>query len=170
MGYVNITDISQFIPPAEIQKSAGTWTPTLSGHLVCDVRTAAAAGFYLFIPIRLPASNAATQAAKIKSVDIWYKVATAAMAGMASVVAKKMTLSANGVAVAGEAFADVTLDANHDTMGERLAAADHKMTVSFDDEPFLEDDEVYYIIVSCEGAATSVFTLFGAQANFELRL
>lgn len=170
MGYVNLKDICKFIPPAEIIKSAGTWTPTLAVHLVYEARTAAAGGFYVFIPIVLPASDNAKQCAKLISVDIWYKVATAAMADMASVTVKKQTLPADTVNFTGADYTAITLDAAHDTAAERKAVASHKMTVTFTDEPYIEDDEFLYIVMSCEAAATSAFSLYGAQANFELKM
>jgi hypothetical protein len=170
MGYVKLKDICKFIPPAEIIKSAGTWTPTIALHNIYEARTAEAGGFYLFIPIKLPASDVGTQGAKLKSVDIWYKIATAAMADMAAVEIKRQTLLPNGTAVAGADYTGFTLDADHDTAAERKTIASHKMTLTFTDEPFLQDDEVYYIVITCEAAVTSAFSLIGAQVNFELRL
>jgi hypothetical protein len=170
MGYVNLQDICQFISPAEILKSAGTWTPTLALHLPYEAKTAAADSFYLMIPVKLPASNVGTQCAKLKSVDIWYKIATAAFTDIPQVAVKKQTLSANAVAVSAVDYTAFSLDAAHDTAAERKTLASHKMTVTFTDEPYLEDDEVYWIIITCEAAATSAFSLFGAQANFELRM
>jgi hypothetical protein len=170
MGYVNLQDICQFISPAEILKSAGTWTPTLAMHLPYEAKTASADSFYLMIPVKLPASNVGTQCAKLKSVDIWYKIATAAFTDIPAVAVKKQTLSANAVAVSAVDYTAFSLDANHDTGAERKTLASHKMTVTFTEEPYLEDDEVYWIIITCESAATSAFSLFGAQANFELRM
>ena len=40
MGYVRDQQISKFIPPSQIQKSAGTWTPTLASNVASDLRTA----------------------------------------------------------------------------------------------------------------------------------
>ena len=85
MGYVNVTDISQFIPPAEILKTAGTWTPTIASNVVSDVRTAADAEFTLLVPLTLPGSLVGLQGAKIISIDVWYKIATAAADDFATV-------------------------------------------------------------------------------------
>ena len=170
MGYVNLKDICQHIPPAAITKSAGTWTPTLSGHTYYEARTAEAGGFYLYIPIVLPASDSARQCAKLKSVDIWYKVGIAAMAGIEAVEVKKLTLPATAVAAAGAAFTAFTIDAAHDTDAERKTVGDHKMTLTFTNSPYLEDDESLVIILTCEGALTTTFSLFGAQVNYELRM
>jgi hypothetical protein len=169
MGYVTLKKVNQFIPPNQIVKSAGTWTPTVAGNLVVEMRTAAAGGFYLVIPITLFGSEL-SQGARVKSIDIWYKVGTAAMAGMASVTVKKLELNANAVNVGSAEYSAITLDADHDTEAERKAVATHKMTVSFTGKPFLNNDEALQVVLSCEAAATSAFTLYGAQANFELRL
>lgn len=169
MGYVTLKKVNQFIPPIQIAKSAGTWTPTVAGNLVVEQRTAAAEGFYIVIPITLFGSEL-SQGARIKSVDIWYKVGTVAMAGMASVTVKKLTLNDDTEAVESADYTAITLDAGHDTEAERKAVATHKMTVSFTGKPFLNNDEALQVVLSCEGALTSAFTLYGAQANFELRL
>jgi len=170
MGYVNLKDICQHIPPSAITKSAGTWTPTLSGNTYYEARTAEAAGFYLYLPIVLPASHNAKQCAKLISVDIWYKVGIAALAEFTAPTIKKLTLPATGVAAAGAAFTAFTVDAAHDTDAECKAVGDHKMTLTFTNSPYLEDDESLVIILTCEGAATSTFSLFGAQVNYELRM
>lgn len=169
MGYVHLTDICQFIPPSMIQKTAGTWTPTIASNVVSDVRTADEAGFALIIPIPLFGSNLALQCAKLITIDVWYKIATAACSSFAAPVLNKVTLAANGVAVSGAAIT-TTQDTGHDTEAERLAVASHKMTITPSTPFFLEDDYAYILTISPEAALTSVFTLFGAQANFTLRL
>jgi hypothetical protein len=169
MGYVNVTDISQFIPPSAIQKTAGTWTPTIASNVVSDVRTAADAEFTLLIPLALPGSDVALQGAKIKSIDVWYKIATAAADDFATVALNKVTLAANAVAVSGAAVT-VTCDTDHDTAAERKAIADHKMTVTLSTEVFI--DEAYAYVLSCvvDAHANTAFTLFGARVNYTLRL
>ena len=44
------------------------------------------------------------------------------------------------------------------------------MTVSLVSPMWVLKDELYVLQMACSAAATSVFTLYGAQANFELRL
>lgn len=169
MGYVHLTDICQFIPPSMIQKSAGTWTPTISSNVASDVRTAAEAAFDLIIPVSLFGSNLALQGAKLISVDVWYKIATAACSSFAAPVLNKVTLPADTVAVTGAAIT-TTQDTGHDTEAERLAVASHKMTITPSTPFFFEDDYAYILTISPEAALTTVFTLYGAQANFTLRL
>jgi len=169
MGYVHLTDICQFIPPSAMQKSAGTWTPTLASSLITDVRTAAEASFDLMIPVVLPGSNLAKQGAKLVSIDLWYIIGTAAADDIGTVGLDKVTLPADDVAPTGAAV-DVTLDSAHDTTTKRKAADEHKMTVTLDTPAFIEDDEAYWLTMSVDAAATTVFSLVGAQANFTLRL
>ena len=169
MGYVHLTDICQFIPPADILKNAGTWTPTYASNVSSDVRTAAEAGFALHIPIVLPGSNLGLQGAKLASIDVWWKVATAALTLFSAPVLNKITLAANAVAVSG-AELTTTLDTGHDTEAERITVASHKMAVTLSTPVFLEDDYGYMLYLYMEAAAGSVFTLYGAQANFTLRL
>ncbi|MDY6846977.1 MAG: hypothetical protein SVP52_07565, partial [Chloroflexota bacterium] len=59
---------------------------------------------------------------------------------------------------------------DHDTASKRKTLASHKMTVTFPLKPFLKPDEALFLVMSCEGGATSAFSLYGAQANYELRL
>ena len=74
MGYVNNTQMSTFIPPAMIQKTAGTWTPTIASNLVSDVRGQADGSFTLLVPIPLPSNAAVKAGAKLKSIDLFYKI------------------------------------------------------------------------------------------------
>lgn len=169
MGYVNITDISQFVSPFEITKILGTWTPTIASNLISDVRTAAGADTTLLIPIPIPGSSVGTQAAKFKSLDVWYKIATAEPTAF-TVALNRVALNADTVAVAGAAVAAITLDTNHDTAAERYAIADHKMTVTLDDETFIQEGYAYWLscVITCH--ANTVLTLFGARVNYTLRI
>jgi hypothetical protein len=131
MGYVNVTDITKFIPPSKILKTAGTWTPAISSNVISEARGAADEAVTLLIPVDLEGADVALQGAKLQSVDIWYKIATAA---------------------------------------ERKAVGDHKMTVTLSTPAFLEDNEAIWLSLVIDCAATTVLTIFGAQANFDLRL
>lgn len=160
------THMSQFIPPSAIQKSAGTWTPTLATDLVSDNRTAADTAFNLFVPIPIPSNSEYRKGSKLLSVELYYSVGTAALDGFATVALKKLTLPATGTAVTGTDVA-VTIDTGHDTAAERLATGEHTMTVTLDTPAYIDDGEGYVLYCACDAAATSVFKLFGAVANFE---
>jgi hypothetical protein len=169
MGYVNVTDISQFVSPFDIRKIGGTWTNTIASNVISDVRTAAGADTTLLIPIIIPGSEVGSQAAKFKSIDVWYKIATNAATAF-TVVLNRVALNADTVAVAGAAVAAITLDTNHDTAAERYAVAEHKMTVTLDAETFIQEGYAYWLscVITCH--ANTVLTLFGARINYTLRL
>lgn len=169
MGYVNDVSLALFVSPFECGYSAGTWTPTLASDVCKNVRSAADVNFTLLIPIKLPASENVNQGARIKSIDIWYEVGTAALTAFTGPVLEKMTLSANDDNITGAAVT-TTMDADHDTEAECLTTADHKMTITPATEFYLEDDYAYYISIVVDPAAGSVFTFYGAQINYELRL
>lgn len=169
MGYVHDTHMSQFIPPAAITKSAGTWTPSVASNVVKEARAAADASFTLLIPIPIPSNASALKGAKLKSVDVWYKIATAAADDFATVTLNQIGLPGDGDAPAG-AEVSVTLDAAHDTAAERKAVGDHTMTVTLASPAWLDDDDAYFLELVVDAAATTVFTLYGARANYELRV
>ena len=169
MGFTHITDICNFISPFACAKSAGTWTPTVSSDVVSDVRTGADAAFDVLIPIALPGSVIGLQGAKLVSIDVWYEIGTAAADDFATVELDKVVLSPDGDAITGSNPA-VTIDADHDTAAERLAVDEHKMNVALDTPVFIQDDEAWFLNLNIDAAATTVFTLTGAQANFTLRL
>ncbi len=109
MGYVHDTQMSQFVSPFKAAFTAGTWTPTLAANVVKNVRTAAAAAFTAMIPVELPANAAGLKGARLKSIDVWYKILTADATDFATVELEKTTLTANTVAITG-AVVTTTLD------------------------------------------------------------
>jgi hypothetical protein len=169
MGYTHITDICQFIPTSLIQKSSGTWTTIEAGNVAMESRTAADTSFELVIPLNLPGATSGLLGAKITSIDVWYKIGTAAADDFATVEVTKNTMPADGDAVTGAAVT-CSLDVDHDTAAERLAVDEHKMTITITNPEFIEDDEFWYVHIEVDCAATTVFTLYGAQVNYTLRL
>jgi hypothetical protein len=161
--------MSQFIPPNCIGKSAGTWTPSVASNVAKEARTAGDASFTLIIPIPLPQSANYRNGARLKSIDVFYKIATAACDDFATVELEKVTLPATGSAPTGAAVT-TTLDAGHDTAAERLAVADHTMTVTLETAEFMGNGSAYALQLVVDAAATTVFTLYGARANFDLRI
>lgn len=162
------THFSQWIAPGQIGKSAGTWVPTLASNVASEVLGQADASFTLLVPISLLQNSAYRAGAKLKSIDVYYAIATAAD-DFATVELEKMTLGADDTAITG-ASVDVTLDSGHDTATKRKAAdTDHVMTVTLDAAEWMDNDAVFVLAMVVDAAATTDFTLFGARANFELR-
>ena len=126
--------------------------------------------FSLFIPIPLLGHPADGRACKLLSVDGWYAIGNTAADDFATVGLEKMTLGADDVAITGAAVT-VSLDSGHDTAAKRLAVdTDHKMTVTITTPFWLDDDQSLVLVLIVDAAAATVFTLFGARANFELVL
>ena len=170
MGYVHDTQMSQWIAFSQCAYSAGTWTPTLASNVASNNRTAADANFNIFIPVRLPSNGAAYKGAYLKSIDVYYSVATAALDDLATVELEKIVMAAaTGSAPTGSAPA-ISLDAGHDTAAERKATGEHKMTVTLTTPVWVDDDDHYVLYMACDAAATSVFKLYGARANYTFRI
>jgi hypothetical protein len=168
MGYTHLTDISEFVSPFAFGKTAGTWTPTIASNLVSDVRTAAGADFTVLIPVIQPGSSIGKQGAKLISVDVFYKIETAAATAFA-VALQKVTLGAHGVASAGAAVTH-TLDADHAAEADRYAAGDHKLTATLSTPAFIAKNSALWLSFVITGAASTVYTNFGAQVNYTLRI
>ncbi|MCC7162299.1 MAG: hypothetical protein IT331_07380 [Anaerolineae bacterium] len=166
-GYVHDTGASQWIDPALIAKSAGTWTPTYSTNKIFHRRTAGDATFNLFIPVVVKSNSSSQKGAYLKSIDVFYNV-TNALDDLATVELNKQSLSSVGAHTAGAVT--TTLDSGHDSAAERKAAGEHKMTVTLATPAWVDDDESYVLYMVCDAAATSVFDLVGARANYTLRV
>jgi len=169
MGYVNLSKVNQFIPPSLMLKSAGTWTATIDLNVFSQARTPEAGSFTLTIPISLFGSHVNTQGSKLLSVDLWYKVGVAALT-MSVVACHKVTLPASGVDISGESYTAFTLDADHDSMSERQTVGAHKLTATFTNQPYLLEDELFFLSLALTAPATTTFSVFGAQVRFKLKL
>ncbi len=168
MGYTHDTHMSKFISPVMIQKTAGTWTPSVSSNVELDVRTAADAAFTLLIPIPLPSNSEYRKGCKLVSIDVFYKIGTAAADDFATVALNKYSLPANDAAPSGAAVTCM-IDAAHDTAAERLAVDDHTMTVTLTTPEWIDNDAAFMLSLVIDAAATTVFTLYGARANYTAR-
>jgi hypothetical protein len=161
-----VTTLSKFIPPSAIQKSAGTWTPTVASDVCSDVRTAGDASFTLLIPIELPAwQTYYRNGSKLISIEVFYKIATLAADDFATVALEKIALPVTGSAPTGAAVT-CTIDAGHDTAGERKATGDHTMKVTLTTSEWINNGYAYVLVLVVDAAATTDFTLYGARVNF----
>ena len=169
MGYVSDKHFSQFISPFAYGKNAGTWTPTIASNVVKDVRSQADASFTLLIPITIPSNESGLKGARLKSIEIFYAIGTAAADDFATVAIDKVTLGVDDTAATG-ASVPHTIDAGHDTDSERLAVdTDHVMTLTITTPFWIDDNEVVWVSLIVDCHANTVFTNFGAVAHFDLR-
>ncbi len=170
MGYVHDTHMSQFISPLNFGFSAGTWTPTVISNVCANIRTANDSSFTALIPINLPSNSSPFKGAKFTSIDVYYAIGTTAADDFATVELEKMTLGPDDTAITGAAV-PTTVDAGHDTAAERLAVdTDHVMTVTLTTPVWIDDGDVYCLQLTVDCAAGTVFTFFGARANYTLRI
>ena len=169
MGYVHDVSMSQFLGPCISMVSAGTWTDTIAVNVWSRNRTANASSFTMRIPIQIPSNSVASRGAYLKSIDVWYEIATAAATDFATVLLYKITLPVTGT-LATAASVAVTLDTGHDTAAERKAVDEHKMTLTLDTPAWIDNDEAYNVEMIVSAAATTVFKFFGSRANYTLRV
>ena len=168
MGYTHLTDIGQFVSPFLFTKSSGTWTPTVASNTVLDLKTAASETVVMTCPVMLFGSTVGTQGARLKSIRLWYGVATAALTSFNTVAVLNQLLGADG-AVSGAAFAS-TIDSNHDSSAKRVTVASHCMTITPDVPVFIRKNRTFWLHLSFVAAATSVFSNYGAYLDFDLRI
>ena len=169
MGYVNDVSLSQFIPTSQfVCDLASTWSYSGAGDTP-GLYHEATGTLPIYIPIALPGSANRNQGAKIKSIDVYYKVDTAALTSVAEPVLHKVTLSANGSDLSA-ADVDTSLDSDHDAAAERITVASHKMTVTPDAPFYLVADAYTVLELSFVGSASSELFVLGAQVNYEIRL
>ena len=169
MGYTTDTEMSQFIPPAAIARSAGTWTDGITGNVPNVSRAAGAAAFNLFIPILIPSNASLYKGSRLKSIDVFYTVGVAALNSVTTVELEVLTLPVNPVAPSGFA-AITTVDLNHDTTAKRVTVASHTLTVSLATPVFITAGNAYVLYLTFDAALTSTFVLQGARANYDLRI
>ncbi len=170
MGYVHDTHMSQFIAPGNIIKTAGTWTDSVASNVAKCARTANGSGFSLLIPVNVPSNASGFKGARLKSIDLYWTNGTADLTSVATVELEKITLPANASAPSGAAVTAITVDTANNSTAKRITQAAHTMTVTLDAPAWIDDDESYVLNVEVVAAAQSVFTLWGARVNFDLRV
>ncbi len=166
MGYTHDTHYSQFIPPAAFGIS-GTCvlTHSVASNVVKAARAANDASFGLYIPIPVPSNSSALKGCRLKSIDVWLLNGTADLTSFAAPVLEKFVLAADTVAPTGAAVTTTYTPANADC----LTQTQKKITVTVTTPEWLDAGYGYTLFLDIDPAATSVVTLFGARANYDLR-
>ena len=168
MGYTMDKDAAQFIPPGCIIKTAGTWTASVVNNVYQELRSNAAATFNLIVPILAPSNKGPLKGSKLVSVELIYKIATLAANNVTTVELEKEVIDSAG-AVTGAAVT-VSLNTAENTTAKRKAIADHRLIVTLSTPAYIDNDELYLLYVTFDAGATTAVTLYGAIANFEVRL
>jgi hypothetical protein len=168
MGYVNDTQMSAFTQPEDCIGTVGTWAMAVASNVWSLNKTAADNTSVVKIPLRLPANATALKGALLKSVDIWFSNATGDNE-VVSAALYKTTLGAQAAAVTAAVVA-TTYDTGHDAAAERITQAAHKMTLTLTTPVWVDDDTPYHVELTIDAAANSVDKIFGARANYTLRV
>jgi hypothetical protein len=160
--------MSEFIPVSNFQ-TAGTCvlTHAVASNLVSSARTANDTAFSLFIPIPIPSNEIALKGCRLKSIDVYFNVGTAALTAFTEPVLQKTALpAADATAPTGTPVTTTSTPANATV----LTVAQHKVTVTLTTPEWVDDDIAYILDLEIDPAATSVVTLYGARANYDLRI
>lgn len=169
MGYVHDTAFATFTAPEKATPTVGTWAMAVASNVWSLDHSAANDTSVVKIPLELPQNSAGLKGARIKSVDIWYSIATAACDAVSAALYKS-TLPSNGGSAPSAAAVATSYDSGHDTAAERYAVAVHKMTLTITAPEWVDDDSEYFVELTVDAAATSAVKFFGARANFDLRM
>lgn len=168
MGYLHDT-IKTFISFAKFVHSAGTWTVTTASNVWFARRTATDAAGVTFIPLDgVPQRDGATKGSMLASVDVHFRVVTAALDSLSATL-YKATLADDGSLLTVASVA-TSYDTGHDTAAERIDVDEHKLTLTVTTPTYLEDNEYLFVEVSWDAATTSVLDFFGALAHWTWRL
>jgi hypothetical protein len=169
MGYIHDTAMSQFVPPADFQFSAGTWAIAVASNVWSMDRTANDSTFTAYFPIPILSNSAALKGAKLESIEVMYSIATTLADDFVSVTLYKDTLAVDGT-FNSAASVTTTEDAAHDSAAERKAIDEHRMVITLSTPVWIDDDEAFHLefVVDCH--ANTVFKCFGAIINYTLRL
>ncbi len=168
MGYV-LDQFSKIIPFTEFAHSAGTWIPTVASNVWTNRRTAADAAATTYIPLsHLLQRDGALKGTKINSVEVHFRIGTVALDAMEAHI-YKATLAADG-SLLTVAEVPTTYDAGHDTAAERIDVDEHKMTLTPTAPVYLDDNEMLFVEVVYDAAATSVIDEFLAKVNCTVKL
>lgn len=170
MGYVHDTHMTQYIPPTVMHYVTGTWADAAGAvtDTIAKAKTAADNTATINIPLIVPSNSSSEKGSLIKSIEIDFEVATAALDALSAVV-NLVERGADGAdaVVTAQSF---TYDTGHDTAGERIDVDEHKMTLTLDTPVWLDNNQYMLVELTVDAAATSVFHMLGAFVNYTLRV
>ncbi len=171
MGYVHDTEMSQWLAPGMAHFVTGTWTDAAGQVAGTIVKTKAAADNtpVITIPLIVPSNSGSYKGVLLKSIDIFFEVTVAALTQMDALL-HKVTLPADGAAIAAPTSIAFSYDAGHDSAAERIDVDQHKMTLTLDTPAWIDDGEVYQVQITADAATTSVLEYLGALVNYTLRV
>jgi hypothetical protein len=167
-GYVHDTAMSQMIPCTNMHYVTGTWTMaagSVSGTIAM-AKAAAAETAVINIPIEIPSNSVVLKGCYLKSVEVDYEIGTLAVT---SVTASQNKIT-RGADTVGLTAAAVTVTQDLAAAVAAATAAKHKLTVTLTTPVWIANSEYYLLVLTVVAAATSVFKMNSAVANFTMRI
>ncbi len=167
-GYVHDTAMCQMIPCTAIHYVTGTWTMA-AGNVagtIAMAKAAAAETAVINIPIVVPSNSVALKGSYIKTIEIDYEIGTLACTS----VTASMNKVTRGADTVGLSVAVVTVTQDLTAATAAASAAKHKLTVTLTTPVWILNTEYHLLVLTVVAAATSVFKLNSAVANFTERI
>jgi hypothetical protein len=174
-GYVHDTATSFFMTPNMAFHTIGTWTDTVGNVALTYMkrRTGAAATNQLVYPIAIPQNTVAFKGSLLKSIDVWYELATAAMTTLTPVLdlaTLPPTSAATGTVFGAPTVPAITFDASHNTNALRAAIGKHHMTITVTTPLWLGPNDLYYLDITIVDPGTAVYDDYGIRVNYTFRI
>ncbi len=166
-GYVHDTAMAQFIPCTMMHFVTGTWTQqagSVSGTIAMS-KSAAAETAVINIPITIPSNSVGLKGAYLKTIEVDYEILTAA----ATSVTASQNKVTRGADTSGLTVSAVTVTQDLTAATAAASAAKHKLTVTLTTPVWILNTEYHLLVLTVVAAATSVFKMNSAVANFTLR-
>ena len=170
-GYVHDTAVSVVIPPRDCLFKGGTWTDSVGNvaNTYMVRKTAGAATTIVVIPVMPLQNSAAYKGSYLKSIDIWWELATATLTTLTAAI-QRAALPADTAAFSLASTPAFSYDALNDTNAKRVAIEQRKMTLTITTPFWLDADDQVFVELTVVDPGTSVFDFYGARANYTLRL
>jgi hypothetical protein len=149
----------------------GTWADLAGqvGNTIAKEKTAANNTATVTIPLVIPSNASAMKGSYLESIDLYWEVTVGALDALTAAI-YKVTLPANGAAIGAPDSVTFDYDASHDAANERLTLDQHKMTLTLDTPAWIDNDEVYQVVLTVDAALNSVFEYLGARVNYTFRI
>ena len=171
MGYVHDVAMVQWVAPNEILNSAGTWTQkeTATADVWCVERTAAAATWNSYIPIRLPQNSVDGKGSKLVSIELGYVILTDVMTSVTPLI-YKVTKQVHGTAPTVGLSMAFAADTGHGGASDRVDIDEHWVKLTPTVSAWLDHDDYWFVEIAVSGTAAGVFEWLGARINYTLRV
>jgi hypothetical protein len=167
-GYVHDTAMSQMIPCTVMHYVTGTWTMAAGSvaGTIAMAKAAAAETAVINIPITIPSNSVALKGAYLKSIECDYEIGTLAVTSVTA-SQNKVTRGADTV---GLTVAAVTVTQDLTAATTAASAAKHRLVVTLTTPVWIANTEYHLLVLTVVAAATSVFKMNSAVANFTERI